>query len=82
MRAPGPGRCQDARHRDRHRAHLFTVWLLHSRHTKTGVAQALAPTGAVLVLACAELGDSGVLAAGLVGALTVVVGLLLPARQG
>ncbi|MFJ2189626.1 hypothetical protein ACIOJE_17030 [Kitasatospora sp. NPDC087861] len=39
--------------------YLFTVWLLHSRHTKTGVP-----------------------AAGLVRALTVVVGLLLHAWEG
>ncbi|MDH6707019.1 hypothetical protein P3T27_003748 [Kitasatospora sp. MAA19] len=39
--------------------YLFTVWLPHSRHTKTGVP-----------------------AADLVRALTVVVGLLLHAREG
>ncbi|MFD7591748.1 low temperature requirement protein A [Kitasatospora sp. NPDC059812] len=62
--------------------YLLTVWLLHSRHTKTGAAQALAPTGAVLVLACTALGGSGVLAAGLVCALTVAVGVLLHSREG
>ncbi|MFJ9608165.1 low temperature requirement protein A [Kitasatospora sp. NPDC101176] len=62
--------------------YLFTVWLLHSRHTKTGLAQALAPAGAVLVLACTALGGSGVLAAGLVCALTVAVGVVLHTREG
>ncbi|MFJ7277434.1 low temperature requirement protein A [Kitasatospora sp. NPDC098663] len=62
--------------------YLLTVWLLHSRHTKTGLAQALAPTAAVLVLACTALGGSGVLAAGLVCALTVAVGVLLHSREG
>ncbi|MFF3004555.1 low temperature requirement protein A [Kitasatospora sp. NPDC057940] len=62
--------------------YLLTVWLLHSRHTKTGLAQALAPTAAVLVLACTAFGGSGVLAAGLVCALTVAVGLLLHSREG
>ncbi|MFF3115887.1 low temperature requirement protein A [Kitasatospora sp. NPDC057904] len=61
--------------------YLFTVWLLHSRHTKTGAAQALAPTGAVLVLACTALGGSGVLAAGLVCAAMVAVGVAMHARE-
>ncbi|MFJ6776659.1 low temperature requirement protein A [Kitasatospora sp. NPDC091257] len=62
--------------------YLFTVWLLHSRHTKRGaVAQAVAPTGAVLVLACTALGGSGVLAAGLVCALMVAVGVLIHGRE-
>ncbi|MQS12359.1 low temperature requirement protein A [Streptomyces kaniharaensis] len=62
--------------------YLFTVWLLHSRHTKTGIVQTLAPGGAVLVLACTVLGGSGVLAAGLVCALLVAVGVALHAREG
>ncbi|MFJ6383873.1 low temperature requirement protein A [Kitasatospora sp. NPDC092039] len=58
--------------------YLATVWFLHSRHTKRGaVAQSVAPVGAVLVLACTALGDSGVLAAGLVCALMVAVGVLV-----
>ncbi|MEV7185469.1 low temperature requirement protein A [Kitasatospora sp. NPDC093102] len=62
--------------------YLVTVWLLHSRHTKRGaVAQAVAPAGAVLVLACTALGGSGVLAAGLVCTLTVAVGVLIHGRE-
>ncbi|MFJ2579680.1 low temperature requirement protein A [Kitasatospora aureofaciens] len=61
--------------------YLFTVWLLHSRHTKSGIAQVLGPAGAVLVLACTAFGDSGVLAAGLVCALIVAVGVALHARE-
>ncbi|MFI6446203.1 low temperature requirement protein A [Kitasatospora sp. NPDC050543] len=62
--------------------YLFTVWLLHSRHTKSGVAQVLAPAAAVVVLACTAFGDDGVLAAGLVSALTVALGVALHAREG
>ncbi|MER7750959.1 low temperature requirement protein A [Kitasatospora sp. NPDC097643] len=61
--------------------YLIMVWLLHTRHTKTGAAQALAPTGAALVLACTAFGDSGVLAAGLVCALTVAAGVAMHARE-
>ncbi|MEU7094266.1 low temperature requirement protein A [Kitasatospora aureofaciens] len=62
--------------------YLFTVWYLHSRHTKRGpVAQSVAPTGAVLVLACTALGGSGVPAAGLVCALMVAVGVLIHGRE-
>ncbi|MFH8382940.1 hypothetical protein ACH4E7_18620 [Kitasatospora sp. NPDC018058] len=54
---------------------------LHFRHTKRGpVAQALAPAGAVLVLACTAFGGSGVLAAGLVCALMVTVGVPIHSR--
>ncbi|KJS53142.1 low temperature requirement protein A [Streptomyces rubellomurinus] len=62
--------------------YLLTVWYLHSRHTKRGLlAQAVAPTTAVLVLACTAFGGSGVLAAGLVCALMVVVGVVLHSRE-
>ncbi|RKT17800.1 low temperature requirement protein LtrA [Streptomyces sp. 1114.5] len=62
--------------------YLVTVWFLHSRHTKRGaVAQALAPAGAVLVLACTALGGPGVLAAGLVCALMVAAGVLVHSRE-
>ncbi|WP_406198741.1 low temperature requirement protein A [Kitasatospora sp. NBC_01560] len=60
--------------------YLFTVWLLHARHVKTGVEQALLPAASVAVLACTAAGGSGVLAAGLVSALTVAVGVVLHAR--
>ncbi|MFC9326364.1 low temperature requirement protein A [Kitasatospora sp. NPDC057015] len=61
--------------------YLATVWLLHARHTKTGAAQALLPVAAAAVLACTLLGESGVLAAGLVAAATVAVGVALHARD-
>ncbi|MFE4520213.1 low temperature requirement protein A, partial [Kitasatospora sp. NPDC056783] len=62
--------------------YLVTVWFLHSRHTKRGIAaQAMAPAGAVLVLACTALGGAGVLAAGLVCALLVAVGVLVHGRE-
>jgi low temperature requirement protein LtrA len=62
--------------------YLVTVWFLHSRHTKRGtVAQAVAPVGAALVLACTALGGSGVPAAGLVCALMIAVGVLIHGRE-
>ncbi|MFF7993676.1 low temperature requirement protein A [Kitasatospora xanthocidica] len=62
--------------------YLVTVWFLHSRHTKRGaLAQALAPAGAALVLACTAFGGSGVLAAGLVCALMVTAGVLVHGRE-
>ncbi|MEV6972348.1 low temperature requirement protein A [Kitasatospora sp. NPDC093806] len=61
--------------------YLFTVWLLHSRHVKTGPAQALLPVAAAAVLACTAAGGDGVLAAGLVSAATVAVGVALHARE-
>ncbi|MFD0279147.1 low temperature requirement protein A [Kitasatospora sp. NPDC127111] len=60
--------------------YLFTVWLLHARHVKTGVEQALLPVASVAVLACTAAGDSGVLVAGLVSAATVAAGVTLHAR--
>ncbi|MFC5664790.1 low temperature requirement protein A [Kitasatospora misakiensis] len=61
--------------------YLITVWALHARHAKTGAAQVLLPAGSVAVLACTAAGESGVLAAGLVTAATVAVGVLLHARE-
>ncbi|MEV7772532.1 low temperature requirement protein A [Kitasatospora sp. NPDC086791] len=63
--------------------YLVTVWFLHSRHTKRGpAAQAVAPVGAALVLACTALGGPGVAAAGVVCALMVATGVLLHSREG
>ncbi|MFB7620829.1 low temperature requirement protein A [Kitasatospora sp. NPDC056181] len=62
--------------------YLFTVWLLHARHVKTGAEQALLPAAAVAVLACTAAGGSGVLAAGLVSAATVALGVTMHARGG
>ncbi|PYC84424.1 hypothetical protein C7C46_07580 [Streptomyces tateyamensis] len=62
--------------------YLFTVWLLHSRHGKQGVAQAVLPAAAALVLLCTLLGEPGVLAAGLVAAAAVAAGVGLHARSG
>ncbi|MGW2634570.1 low temperature requirement protein A [Streptomyces chattanoogensis] len=62
---------------------MFTVWLIHSRHQKRGVAQQLVlPVSSVLVLACTFAGELAVLAAGLVASVTVAVGAVLTARQG
>ena len=62
---------------------LFTVWALHSRHTKRGVGQALLPAASVAVLATTLLGGpAAVLTAGLVCAGTVTVGLVLQYRPG
>ncbi|GAA1196297.1 low temperature requirement protein LtrA [Kitasatospora gansuensis] len=61
--------------------YLFTVWLLHARHSKRGPAQVLLPVAAVAVLLCTLFGESGVLAAGLVCAAAVAVGVTLHSRQ-
>ncbi|WP_307805910.1 low temperature requirement protein A [Streptomyces chrestomyceticus] len=62
---------------------MFTVWLIHSRHQKRGLAQQLVlPVSSVLVLACTSAGHAAVLLAGLVASLTVAVGVTLTARQG
>ncbi|MEU7155215.1 low temperature requirement protein A [Streptomyces chrestomyceticus] len=62
---------------------MFTVWLIHSRHQKRGLAQQLVlPASSVLVLACTFAGHAAVLLAGLVASLTVAVGVTLTARQG
>ncbi|MFB1044089.1 low temperature requirement protein A [Streptomyces chrestomyceticus] len=62
---------------------MFTVWLIHSRHQKRGLAQQLVlPASSVLVLICTFAGHAAVLLAGLVASLTVAVGVTLTARQG
>ncbi|MFF7984730.1 low temperature requirement protein A [Streptomyces sp. NPDC007901] len=61
--------------------YLLTVWALHSRHFKVGLAQQLVlPVTAVLVLCCTFLGDWAVPAAGIVSALAVATGTTLTAR--
>ncbi|MGW6914655.1 low temperature requirement protein A [Kitasatospora sp. NPDC054939] len=61
--------------------YLLTVWLLHARHAKSGIAQTLLPAAAAAVLACTAAGGPGILAAGLVCAATVAVGVALGARE-
>ncbi|MGI5455556.1 low temperature requirement protein A [Streptomyces sp. CA-249302] len=62
--------------------YLLTVWALHSRFYKVGIAQQLVlPTTALLVIACTFLGDWAVFTAGIVSALAVVTGTLLTARM-
>ncbi|MEU8977517.1 low temperature requirement protein A [Streptomyces sp. NPDC048309] len=62
--------------------YLLTVWALHSRHFKVGIAQQLVlPTTALLVILCTFLGDWAVLAAGIVSALAVAVGVTLTTRM-
>ncbi|MEU2438282.1 low temperature requirement protein A [Streptomyces rubradiris] len=61
--------------------YLLTVWALHSRHFKVGLAQQLVlPVTALLVICCTFLGDWAVFAAGLVSAASVVTGVVLTAR--
>jgi low temperature requirement protein LtrA len=60
---------------------LFTVWALHSRHLKHGASQAVLPVACLAVLAATALGQSGVLAAGLVVAAAVAAGIWLHARE-
>lgn len=61
--------------------YFLTVWLLHARHFRVGVTeQLILPTAALLVILCTFLGDWAVLAAGIVAALTVVVGVILTSR--
>jgi low temperature requirement protein LtrA len=63
--------------------YFLTVWLLHARHFKVGIAQQLVlPMTALLVILCTFLGSWAVLAAGIVAGLSVVVGLALTARTG
>ncbi|MER5889346.1 low temperature requirement protein A [Streptomyces sp. NPDC001941] len=60
---------------------LLTVWLLHARHFKSGPAQQLVlPVTALAVLACTFAGSWAVLAAGLVSAVAVAVGVVLHQR--
>ncbi|QUC62568.1 low temperature requirement protein A [Streptomyces sp. A2-16] len=62
--------------------YLLTVWLLHSRYFKVGIAQQLVlPVTALLVICCTFLGDWAVFAAGIVAALAVVTGTTLTARM-
>ncbi|GHD91744.1 low temperature requirement protein A [Streptomyces naganishii] len=62
--------------------YLITVWALHSRHYKVGIAQQLVlPSTALLVICCTFLGAWAVLAAGLVSALAVATGVTLTARR-
>ncbi|MDQ0749100.1 low temperature requirement protein LtrA [Streptomyces africanus] len=62
--------------------YLLTLWALHSRHFKTGIAQQLVlPTTALLVICCTFLDDWAVLAAGLVCTLSVVAGETLALRR-
>jgi low temperature requirement protein LtrA len=59
---------------------LLTVWALHSRYYKVGVAQqSVLPTTALLVVLCTFLGHWAVLTAGLVTALAVATGVTLTA---
>ncbi|MFD8594013.1 low temperature requirement protein A [Kitasatospora sp. NPDC059646] len=60
---------------------LFTVWALHARHHKRGAAQAVLPLAALSVLAATLAGKAGVLAAGLLVALAVTVGIALSAKK-
>jgi low temperature requirement protein LtrA len=61
--------------------YLLTVWALHSRHFKVGIAQQLVlPVTALLVICCTFLGDWAVLAAGLVCSASVAAGVTLTAR--
>ncbi|WP_405871919.1 low temperature requirement protein A [Streptomyces sp. NBC_00005] len=61
---------------------LLTVWALHSRFYKVGIAQQLVlPSTALLVIVCTFLGDWAVFAAGLVSALAVATGTTLTARM-
>ncbi|MGW2822186.1 low temperature requirement protein A [Streptomyces sp. NPDC001443] len=61
--------------------YLVTLWALHARHFKVGIAQqSVLPATALLVICCTFLGEWAVLATGLVSALGVVVGSTLTAR--
>ncbi|MEU6172857.1 low temperature requirement protein A [Streptantibioticus parmotrematis] len=61
---------------------LFTLWLLHARHSKRGAAQqSILPVAAVLVALCAFAGHAAVLLAGIIAALAVAAGLTLAARN-
>jgi low temperature requirement protein LtrA len=61
--------------------YLLTVWALHARHFKFGIAQQLVlPVTALLVICCTILGHWAVLAAGLVSGLAVATGTTLTAR--
>jgi low temperature requirement protein LtrA len=62
--------------------YFLTVWLLHARYFKVGIAaQLVLPTTALLVILCTFLHSWAVLAAGVVTALSVAVGVALTARM-
>ncbi|MEU0596809.1 low temperature requirement protein A [Streptomyces sp. NPDC006393] len=62
--------------------YLLTVWALHSRYFKVGIAQqTVLPTTALLVICCTFLGDWAVFAAGIVSALSVAAGVALTGRK-
>ncbi|MFI6687950.1 low temperature requirement protein A [Streptomyces sp. NPDC050485] len=61
---------------------MLTVWLLHSRHFKQGLAQQLTlPIAALVILLCTFAGRTAVPLAGGVAALTVAVGSVLKSRR-
>ncbi|MFI6059832.1 hypothetical protein [Streptomyces sp. NPDC051286] len=60
---------------------LLTVWLVHARHFKRDLAEQLPlPLAAVAILGCTFSREWAVLAAGLVTAATVAVGVPLSRR--
>ncbi|KUN56827.1 hypothetical protein AQJ43_04435 [Streptomyces avermitilis] len=62
--------------------YLLTVWVLHSRYFKVGIAQQLVlPTAALLVIVCTFLGEWAVLGAGIVSAGAVASGVMLTVRM-
>ncbi|MFB7516281.1 low temperature requirement protein A [Streptomyces sp. NPDC056144] len=62
---------------------LLSVWLLHARYFKVGIAQQLVLPGASLaILLCTFAGRWAVLAAGLAAAAAVAVGVTLTTRTG
>ncbi|WP_030163890.1 low temperature requirement protein A [Streptomyces sp. NRRL S-813] len=62
--------------------YLLTVWALHSRYFKVGIAQqTVLPATALLVICCTFLGDWAVLAAGVVSALSVATSVALTGRK-
>ncbi|WP_079142332.1 low temperature requirement protein A [Streptomyces sp. LUP30] len=62
--------------------YLLTVWVLHSRHFKVGLAQqSVLPVTALLVICCTFVGEWAVFAAGAVSALAVATGATLTARM-
>ncbi|WP_019887120.1 low temperature requirement protein A [Streptomyces purpureus] len=62
--------------------YLLTVWVLHARYFKVGIAQQMVlPVSALAVLCCSFAGRWAVFAAGLVAAATVATGVTLTARM-
>ncbi|MEU8620097.1 low temperature requirement protein A [Streptomyces sp. NPDC048623] len=61
---------------------LMSVWLLHARYFKVGLAQqAVLPVASLAILMCSFAGHWAVFAAGLVAAATVAVGVTLTATN-